>query len=114
MRYEVPAFVKVVYDDAHEDDTVEKVIVVDEREDIHLAEDRRGHHEVYDAEFQKTTDLADKVVAIAGREQWPEGEILVHGEQWESGPDPRREPVWYDDGDPYEDDGQEAEPSTAM
>ncbi|MCX4429824.1 hypothetical protein [Streptomyces mirabilis] len=68
---------------------MEKVIVVDEREDIRLAEDRHGH-----GHHEKTTDLADKVTVIAGRETWPEGEILVHGEQWESGPDPRREPLW--------------------
>ncbi|MGW0825813.1 hypothetical protein [Streptomyces sp. NPDC002845] len=78
VRNEVPLFVKVVYDDAYEDDTVEKVIVVDEREGIRLAEDRFGHYEVFDAEFEKTTDLADKVIAIAERERWPEGEILVH------------------------------------
>ncbi|ANZ18092.1 hypothetical protein O1L44_19700 [Streptomyces noursei] len=90
VRCEVPLFVKVVYDDAYEDDTVEKVIVVDEREDIRLGEDRSGHYEVFDAEFGKMSHLADKVVAIAEREWWPEDEILVHGEQWESGLDPRR------------------------
>ncbi|MGW7407367.1 hypothetical protein ACWGI9_27235 [Streptomyces sp. NPDC054833] len=44
--------------------------------------------------------------AITERVRWPEGEILVHGERWESGPDPRREPAWYDDGDPYDEDDE--------
>ncbi|MFJ9030460.1 hypothetical protein ACIRQP_18425 [Streptomyces sp. NPDC102274] len=55
---------------------------------------RSGHYEVLDAEFEKTTDRVDKVLAIAERERWPDGETRVHGEQWESGPDSRRGRVW--------------------
>ncbi|MET9296586.1 hypothetical protein [Streptomyces sp. NPDC003077] len=68
--------------------------------------------EIFDAESEKTTHLTDKIVAIAGREMWPEGEILVHGEQWKSGPGPRRDPAWYGDGDPCDEDDATDEEST--
>ena len=102
VQYDVPLFVRVEIDDEYEDDRATQVVLaIPDRpfEGVELARDHRGHFLVYDGgpdtEMARVTDsFAQQAITVAGdRWAWPARE------DWEEGPDPRRMPGLYDDGD---------------
>ncbi len=82
--------------------------VVDE---LHLTRDDCGHFRVY-AETSRRPPQGEVLDGIRGavsmaeyRHRWS----AKGHPAWDDGPDPRRDPDWYDDGD---EDGDEDEPGS--
>jgi hypothetical protein len=92
--------------DTEEHEQVTKVILGTEAGDIQLARDRDGHYLVYDQRMERVSadELAGRqaLAAADDRNAWPARA------DWEEGPDARRDPWLYEDGDLDEgDEGQD-------
>jgi len=122
VRYEMPVMVLVELSEDQEVEEIRKVVIADDREEIQLARDHRGHFIVYSRELyregegpagnepdQLATDSwpGMRAITVTEHQEWP-GQL-----EWEHGPDPLRWPGLYDDDDQVDAEDEESEPEAA-
>jgi len=109
VQYTAPLFVRVQPDEDGwgteiSSTEISKVVLVVDPEDIHPERDDARQFLVYDESFQRIDNLdldvrldgiRDAVSVAEDRHRWPEGQIVALGDDWEVGPDPRHDPVYY-------------------
>lgn len=103
VQYNMPVFVCFESSDTVEHEEITKVIVADDDlEDVHLARDAFGEFLLYDADFERVHNDREQAHVLAmteARRYWPKRA------DWQRGPDPRREPDYYDEVLDEEEDG---------
>jgi hypothetical protein len=109
VRYDVPLYVRVQPDEDGWGTEITKVLLCLDPEDIHLARDARGHFLVYDADGERVSDQDEENFKLDGlrtavsvaedRHRWPEESVVSMTDDWELGPDLRRDPEFCEDED---------------
>lgn len=97
VQYNMPVFVCLESSDTIEHEEITQVIVADDEPgDIHLARDAFGEFVLYDGNFERVLGDREQAHVLAmteARRYWPQRPA------WVRGPDPRREPEYYEDED---------------